>query len=175
MEFVGFSLPVPPSEEAHHPLHPRPPPLPGLSPLPLLQMFLVIFSFWTDLFGTWVLLLEKVLIWRKELRWRSFAPFNPEKSAWEGMEDIISDLMLPGEKRRLQGQVLAKQGQVQEGSGCQRLGLPGLVTARQRTWKNGYFKGDRWNLPKKLVPTVAVNLLLELVKPAGQELIGTSG
>ena len=43
VEFVGFGLPVPPPEEAHHPLHSRPPPLPALSPLPLLRVFLVIF------------------------------------------------------------------------------------------------------------------------------------
>ena len=38
MEFVCFRLPVPSSEEAHHPFHPRPPPFPRLSLFSLLKL-----------------------------------------------------------------------------------------------------------------------------------------
>ena len=89
----------------------------------------------------------------------------------EGMRNSLKNV-LPLGKRRLQGPVVAELAQARGRNGRQRPGRPGRATVRQRTWGELFLGHLGICSPQKSLPTITVNLVLQLGKASCQILVG---
>ena len=89
----------------------------------------------------------------------------------EGMRNSLKNV-LPLRKRRPQGPVVAELAQVRGRNGGQRPGRPGRETVRQRTWGELFLGHLGICSPQKSLPTITVNLVLQVGKASSQKLVG---
>ena len=162
----GSSSPFPPSPSS------LPTPVSFLSPESGSE---VTFSFMTNLFGTWPFLFEKVLIWRKEPRRRSFAPFRPEKSAWKVLRQNIKFPVTWGENASSMPSS-CKAGPSSRSEWMSKTGTARSSDCETKDLENNcHFPRHRRHPPQKSIPSVAVNPLLQLFEASCQELVGPPG